>query len=258
MTSKHINSKKQKTPELVCDCGIAYKSRTTLWRHKKNCEFEKIPNTDEFISTAFMLELVKQNQEFKQIILDQQQKLLDLSSKPTSQTIINNIDSHNKTKFNLNIFLNEKCKDALNITDFVNSLQVQLCDLENTGKFGFVEGISKIFINGLRELDVYRRPIHCSDIKREVMYVKEENKWEREKEEKLKLTKAIKTIACKNINQIPKWINEHPNCVDYYSKENDQYLKIIGESMGGDSDKQIQEYYDKIVKNVSKEVIINE
>jgi hypothetical protein len=152
--------------------------------------------------------------------------------------------------------LNDTCKDAVNLVDFIQSLQVKLKDLEETAKIGYSEGVSRIIINGLNELDVCKRPIHCSDIKREIMYVKEENKWEKEKEEHENLTKAIKTIACKNIKQIPTWIDEHPNCSDYYSKENDKYLKIINESMGGDTEAQQKDYYEKIVKNVSKEVLI--
>lgn len=255
LTRKHLNETTQtkKAPKCICSCGDQFNSRTTMWRHKKSCNRIVVQTQ----SSNIIIELVKQNQEFKQLIIEQNQKILDLSSKPTT-TVNNNICSNNKTKFNLNFFLNEQCKDALNITDFVNSLKLQLSDLENTGKYGFVEGISKIFIKGLKELDIYKRPIHCSDIKREIMYVKEENKWEKEKECEGKLSNAIKSIACKNINQIPTWIDEHPNCSDYYSKENDQYLKIINESMGGNNDDQNKEYYDKIVKNVSREVIIND
>lgn len=255
LTSKHLNETK-KMQKCICSCGDQFNSRTTMWRHKKMCSRIVVQTQ----SSNIIVELVKQNQEFKQLIIEQNQKIMDLSTKPTTTTttVNNNICSNNKTKFNLNFFLNEQCKDALNITDFVNSLKLQLSDLENTGKYGFVEGISKIFIKGLKELDIYKRPIHCSDIKREIMYIKEENKWEKEKENEGKLTNVIKTIACKNINQIPAWIGEHPNCSDYYSKENDQYLKIINESMGGNNDDQNKEYYDKIVKNVSKEVFIND
>lgn len=286
LTTKHLNemnepAKETQVLKCMCACGDQFNSRTTLWRHKKLCKLSvennnnyhtnytnnnytngsNSNNTNTNInkneenapSSNIIVELVKQNQEFKQLIIEQNQKIMELTNKPTT---INNIGSNNKTKFNLNFFLNEQCKDALNITDFINSLQLQFDDLENTGKLGFVEGISQIFIKNLKKLDIYKRPIHCSDIKREIMYVKEENKWEKEKEEHENLTKAIKTIACKNIKQIPTWIDEHPNCSDYYSNENDKYLKIINESMGGDTEEQQKDYYEKIVKNVSKEVLI--
>ena len=256
LTKKHLSEPKQsikKVPRsLTCDCGVEFNSHTTLWRHKKSCVPLIITNEN----TKLLFELVNQNKEFKQLIIEQNQKITDLTLRPT---IINNLGDTNctKTKFNLSIFLNEKCKDALNITEFVNSLKIQLSDLENTGKTGFVEGISQIFIRGLKELDIYKRPIHCSDYKREIMYVKDENKWEKDEMELDKtMQKAIHKIANKNIQQIPIWVKENPDCGDYYSQKNDQYLHILHESMGGADDLQTKKFYDKIKKNVSKEVII--
>jgi hypothetical protein len=260
LTTKH-KMKQNETDK--CVCGKIFNSRTTLWRHTKICETinGNIPiiMTPE-LSKNSILEIVKQNQEFKQLLveqnqklIEQNQKLIELAEKPS--TIIN---STVKNKFNLVFFLNEKCKDAMNITDFVSSLSLKLSDLENTGKHGFVEGVSRIFIKGLKDLDVYKRPIHCSDAKRETMYVKDQNIWEKEKDEKVKIHKTIRQIAHKNTLQIPKWIDEHPKCEDYYSKVNDQYLQIVNESMGGIDDEETNKYYNKIVKNVSKEVIIEE
>ena len=269
--NKHLMTSKHKMKQIVkqnvtetCICGKKFNNRTTLWRHKKSCETINGNNPIIMVSELSensILEIVKQNQEFKQLIveqnqklIDQNQKLIELAEKPS--TIINS--TVNKNKFNLNIFLNEKCKDAMNITDFVSSLSLKLDDLENTGKRGFVEGISRIFIKGLKDLDIYKRPIHCSDIKRETMYVKDQNIWEKEKDEKTKIHKTIRQIAHKNTLQIPIWIEEHPKCEDYYSKVNDQYLQIVNESMGGIDDEETNKYYNKIVKNVSKEVIIEE
>jgi hypothetical protein len=228
-----------------------------------NNEHQQITTNVMDMSDSTILEIIKQNQEFKQLIVEQNQEIKqligELVSRPT--TINNNIktnnNSHNK-KFNLNFFLNEKCKDAMNITDFVSSINLQLTDLENTGKNGFVEGVSQMIIKNLKKLDLYKRPIHCSDAKRETMYVKDQNIWEKEKDEKVKIHKTIRQIAHKNTLQIPKWINEHPKCEDYYSKDNDQYLHIVSESMGGIDDEETNKYYNKIIKNVSKEMIIEE
>ena len=273
LTAKHLLlTSLTKVPNIcgfICEkCEKTYKSRVGLWGHKKKCVIIKIldheqshTETSNDNTTTIIVELVKQNNEFHQLlidqnklIVDQNQKLIELSAKPT--TIINS--TVNKNKFSLNFFLNEKCKDAMNITDFVSSLSLKLSDLENTGKHGFIEGISRIFIKGLKDLDIYKRPIHCSDIKRETMYVKDHNIWEKEKDEKTKIHKTIRQIANKNIKQIPIWIEEHPKCEDYYSKVNDQYLHIVSESMGGINDEETNKYYTKIIKNVSKEVIIEE
>jgi hypothetical protein len=230
-------------------CNKVYKHHSSLWKHSKTCvEIKTNHNSPELI-----VELVKQNQEFKQMLVEQNAKIIELSSKPTYM----NSNNNNKTKFNLNFFLNEQCKDALNITDFVDSLKLSLTDLENTGKYGFVQGISQIFIRGLKELDIYKRPIHCSDLKRETIYVKDQNVWEKENEERIKLYKTIHQIANKNVNQITSWMMENPNCSDYYSKKNDQYLQIVNESIGGGDVDENNKYYDKIVKNMSKEVVIS-
>lgn len=246
----------------ICDvCNKNYKSRVGLWGHKKTCGVE---DTQENNETDIIVELVKQHTDFQQllidqnkIIIDQNQQLIKLSAnQPVTTTTINNIHTIHKNKFNLNFFLNEKCKDALNITDFVKTLELKLTDLENTGKNGFVEGISQIFIRGLKELDIYKRPIHCSDIKRETMYVKDKDIWEKENEEKEKINHTIRQIACNNVNQISGWIKENPQSTESDSIKNDLYLKILNESMGGVSDEENTKYYNKIVKNISKEVTI--
>jgi hypothetical protein len=253
---KHLKSK------YGCDnCEKEYNDRAGLWRHKKKCSDKNEINN---VTSNAILEIVKQNRDFQQIVIEQQNLLLEqqktiteLVNKPT--TTINNTNSNNtnsNNKFNLNFFLNEQCKDALNITDFVNSLKLQLEDLENTGKYGFVEGISRIFIKGLKELDIHKRPIHCSDLKRETMYVKDQNIWEKENSEKIKLYKTIGEIAHKNINQIPLWSLKNPDSSDSESKKNDMFLQIIYESMGGNNKEETNKYYDKIVKNVSREVTI--
>jgi hypothetical protein len=153
--------------------------------------------------------------------------------------------------------LNEKCKDALNITDFVNSLNLSLTDLENVGENGFVDGISKIFVKGLKSLDIYKRPIHCSDLKRETMHVKEESGWEKDNENKDRLKKIVKMIAYKNMLKINDWKQEYPQCKNSDSKKNDQYLKILIGSSGAYNKKDEETDYNKIIKNIAKEVIID-
>jgi hypothetical protein len=193
-----------------------------------------------------VLEVVKQNQELtKQIV--------ELSK--SSNIINNNCTTNNK--FNLNVFLNEQCKDALNITEFVNSLQLSISDLENVGSKGFINGISNIFVNGLKELDIYKRPLHCSDVKREVLYIKDEDKWEKENEENQKLKNAIIQISNKNIKQIPIWVKQNPNCKNACSKKNDEYLQLISNSMCGSSHEEELTNIKYIIKNIAKEVIID-
>jgi hypothetical protein len=210
-------------------------------------------------------EQIKENKDFKEMIIEQnkqnqelQKQLIELSGKSNS-CITNNTTNNcitNNNKFNINFFLNEKCKDALNIKDFVNSLTLKLTDLENFSKLGFAEGISKIFIRGLKELDVYKRPIHCSDLKREVLYVKDEDKWEKENDDKKKLKNVIHHISSKNINQIPEWVRQNPNCKDSDSNKNDVYLKMISNSMCGIDEAEAETNFNKIISNVVKEVVI--
>ena len=163
----------------------------------------------------------------------------------------NHTNSHNKT-FNLQFFLNETCKDAMNIMDFVESVKLQLSDLENVGKLGYVDGISNIIVKNLKALDVEKRPVHCTDSKREILYIKDDDKWEKEDEENKKIRKVIKKVADKSARLIPKFKEEHPDCGRAASKFSDQYNKIIVESFDNDLEKE-----DKIIKNLAKQVIID-
>ena len=280
-TAKHQLSlvgskiKLKKTPTLLCSCGRLYKTTSGLWKHSKKCVIEgteknekneKIEESEEIIEnngsnikqidnlTNLVVEIVKQNQDFQKMILEQNKQIMELSK--TGSINSNNTNCNNKT-FNLQIFLNEMCKDAINITDFVDSLKLTMSDLENVGSQGFVTGISNIFIKGLKELDVYKRPIHCSDLKRETMYVKDQNNWEKENDDKLRIKQAIKNIAFKNILNINKWKEQHPGYKDSSSKKNDQYLKILIETMGSRTKEDDEKLYDKIIKNLAREVTID-
>ena len=264
-TTKHINKsqmkqnetnkeKKEKTEKNVCNCGLVYYSRTSLWRHKKTCAIvnnvelheKNDEKKDELINY-----LIKENKEFKNLILE----ILKKDSMNNCNNTTNNTNSHNKT-FNLNFFLNETCKDALNISDFVSSIKVSLTDLENTGRQGYVEGISNIILKNLNNLEHYQRPIHCSDFKREVIYIKDNDKWEKECEEKPLLTKAIKVIANENIKKIMEWRETNPDCTNSESKKNNLYLKIVSNSMNGSDKEEGTKNITKIISNVAKETMI--
>jgi hypothetical protein len=153
--------------------------------------------------------------------------------------------------------LNEDCKDALNISDFVSSIQLHLHDLEETGRLGYVDGVSQIITTKLNDLDATKRPIQCSDVKRETLYIKDENKWFKEDENKDKIKNAIKQITRKNIQQIPNWIIANPGCLDPESKDNDTYLHIVSNAMSGSTTEEQTNNLNKIVTNVSKNVAID-
>ena len=252
--NKMITNDNEKSPKIpkryTCNCGKDFVYNSGLSRHKKLCNKESDVNK--------LLEMVKQNQEFKELLLETNKKNDELTNKLIEvikePRTINNTTNN---KFNLNFFLNEQCKDALNITDFVSSLTLKLTELEQVGHLGYVEGISKIFIRGLKELDVCKRPIHCSDLKREVLYIKDENNWEKDNEEKEKMKTVINKIAHKNIQNIPIWAKENPKSQDCSSKKNDEYLQIVNQSMGGEDESQRENFVQKIIHNVAKEIIID-
>ena len=244
-------------------CNKIYKSRVGLWYHEKKCDSkkeklineEKIEDLNQEITPSMILNVIQQNQEFKDLLLEQNKIIIEMSknNNTTNNTNINN--SHNKT-FNLQFFLNETCKDAMNIMDFVDSIKIQLADIESIGQLGFVNGMSKLIIKNLRALDENMRPVHCSDPKRESLYVKDANVWEKEDPENKKIKKAIKYISHKNICAIPEWKAKYPDCIYSDSKKSDQYNHIIIEAMGGSGDNDAEKA-DKIVKKIAKEVIID-
>ena len=240
----------QNPTKFCCDCGKKYAHRSTLSSHKKKCIYDSAKNA--VIEDKLLNYLLKENAEFKEMLLEQNKMIMKVCEKDNSTVC--NINSNNKT-FNLNVFLNEQCKDAMNMTDFVESLQIQMADLETVGKMGFIEGISNIIIKNLKALDIYKRPVHCSDSKRETMYVKDNNIWEKENDEKQKLRKAIKHVAYKNTKMLPIFREKHPDCNKSESKFADQYNKLVVEAMGGKGDND-KEKEDKIIKNIAKEVAI--
>jgi hypothetical protein len=251
-TNDFINKNPQKSPKdknYICNCGKIYKHLSSLYKHKNNCNFIETENNETTCENMtadkdLIMMLVKQNTE-----------LMEILKNGTNNNQSHNTNSLNKT-FNLQFFLNETCKDAMNIMDFVDSIQLQLSDLEKVGEIGYVEGISSIITSKLKALDVTQRPIHCTDKKREVLYIKDEDKWEKEDEQKKKVRKAIKRVASKNIQLIPKFKEAHPDCIKAASKFSDQYNKMIIESMGGSGDNDIEKE-DKIIKKITNVTTID-
>ncbi len=265
--TKHIYTNKHKCNENVttetnlspkvakkftCICGYTFTNRTSLWRHKKQCDELDENDLSEIDKDKIIMTLIKQNTELIQCQKDMFSKLNN-----NGNTNCNNThNSHNKT-FNLQVFLNETCKDAMNITDFVNNIKMELTDLENTGRKGYIEGISNIIVKNLNKLEQHLRPLHCCDLKREILYIKDNNKWTKESEDKPILTKAIKNIANQNIKLIKNWSDQYPDCTKADSKKNNLYLKIVSNSMNGLTKEESDKNIIKIISNVVKEVTID-
>jgi hypothetical protein len=269
----HLGGKKAEKAEktdddkkFACICGCIYKYRQGLWKHKKICsDFIKSEPTEFFEETekkeltiagldANFLKFVLENntENIKNIVMEVCKQIHpNMNNSHNTQTHTN---SHNKT-FNLQIFLNETCKDAMNLTDFINSIDLQLSDLESVGKLGFVNGISNILIKNLNAMDVTKRPVHCSDTKREVMYIKEDGKWEKDEEDNAKMRKAIKKLAFNNSKLLPVYRKKYPDSENPMSSKSDKYNKLVIEAYGGKYDDIINE--NKIIKNIVKETSID-
>jgi len=268
-TEMEIKSGEKWQTDITCECGKSYKNKSGLWKHQKKCkkhednisliteEIEEKSEEENPMSTTMILELLKQNNEFKELIIEQNKKILELVN--TNSSITNNITNNNttnNTKFNLQIFLNEKCKDAFNITDFINGIDVGFKDFENFGRLGYVGSINHILIRELKGLDVYKRPIHCSDLKREVIHVKYNDAWVKD-EDKKHMKRAIKLIEHKNIKLVPDWLKANPKADDITTKKHEEYMKILDNSMGEIKDEDNERNYDKIIRNVAKEILID-
>ena len=273
LTKKHnsINSQclameKTQKNTYICECGKQYMDNSGLWRHKnKNkCDVIIKDKSDSDLDDEYdiikskkneelITYLIKENAEFKQLLIEQNKQMIEMCKNAGNN---NHTNSHNKS-FNLQFFLNETCKDALNISDFVKSIKPSLEDLETTGRLGYVEGVSNIILKNLNTLDSNMRPIHCTDIKREVLYVKDNDEWIKEQDEKPVLTSAIKIIANENIKNINEWRTSNPGCTHSDSRKNDMYLKIVSNAMSGSSSDESCKNIHKIIGNVSKKVIID-
>ena len=265
LTRKHVNVTNvtkcyRKNAELiVCEmCNKTYKSRMGLWHHKQKCE--QMQNQPPKLNSPS----IETSPELVPLLLKQLQEchtqIIDLSKNGCTNITNNNnntthTNSHNKT-FNLNFFLNETCKDAMNITDFVNSLKLNIHDLEQVGELGYAEGISRMFVKGLNDLEVTKRPIHCSDLKREVLHIKDKDAWEKD-ENKDKLKKAIKDLSNKNFMLMDDWQKENPGCKEYNNRKNDIYLKMMIESLGPADSSAEKRDFGKIIRTIAKNTIID-
>jgi hypothetical protein len=283
---RHLLTKKHKGNDsgaksqitFACECGNSYKERTGLWKHKKKCNKNTPSKTDNACKTDLDLDKLDQAEEDdlepsrKEIIQMMKMQMIEnkeirnliieLLKKETISNNINNINNNisnnncNNQSFNLNFFLNEQCKDAMNIDEFVDSIKMNLSDLENFAHLGYADGVSNIFAKGIKELGVHLRPIHCSDSKRETLYIKNNDEWIKETDDKPLITKAIKKVAFKNIKQINEWVKENPACKDPRTKKFDQYNKIVMNAMSGVTEEEQKNNIEKIVKNVTKSVTI--
>jgi len=243
--------------QFTCNhCNKCYKARNGLWYHQQTCKLNTDASNNFVIDKELVMLLIKENSELKNMMIDTQNQMMEVIKTGTHNTTHHNTNtnSHNKT-FNLQFFLNETCKNAMNIMDFVDSLKLQLCDLERMGEIGFVNGMSNIIIKNLQSMDITERPVHCTDQKREVMYVKDDGKWDKEDEAKPKLRKAIKHITHKNAKLIGEFKIKYPDYCKSASKISTQYNTMVIEAMGGiGSSDLINE--NKIIKRISKEILI--
>jgi hypothetical protein len=248
-----------KQKQRICECGKTYSCKQSLYTHKKKCKGPPDPSDSNLI-----VELLKQNQEFKELLLEQHTKLIEVYKTNTNTNITNNnnnntntnnVNSHNKT-FNMNVFLNEQCKDAMNISEFVDSIQLGYADLVSVGKLGYVEGISGIIIKKLKELDIHKRPMHCGDEKRHSMYIKEDGKWEKQPEDNNRVRKLIKQVAFKNTKNTFLFKEKYPDCVTSASRYSDQYNKIVIESFGGQGNNDAEKE-NKMVRMIAKAVYVD-
>jgi hypothetical protein len=292
--NKHCSTRKHKMmtndapknnigePTHICSrCDKSYKTKQSLWVHKQKCKTPEKENISMVIHDDaaqpplhnIIMELLEQNKEFKQTIMDQSNKMMELAQ--NQNTTINNNKTINNTQFNLNVFLQQTCKDAINMSDFIDSLEINTKSLEHTGTHGYVHGISKIFTDGLRKLKVHERPIHCSDLKREVLYIKDNNKWEKDEENK-QFKKALSTVVYRNMIQIGQWVSkrslqpgtahlrcggseeeENPETSDPESKNYEFYFEVVRQSLGGGNQDVTDRNNEKILKAIAQEVHID-
>jgi hypothetical protein len=273
-TPKHLmdNEKVVNVGEFnICECGRKYKYIQGLYKHKKSCCYKKQNNQNDMkmqngkdsdSENTIINHLIKQNlslitttEEFKVMMAEQNKMMIEIANKASTASNVNNtINNVSNQQFNMNVFLNETCKDAMNMSEFIENLQVSMEDMEKTGELGFAKGMSRIIMNNLNAIDVCKRPIHCSDIKRETLYVKNNGVWEKETADKVKTKEVIYKISSLNVKQLLKWRdlprNKGYDLSDH--KKNDEFTKLVMEV-----NKLREEEIDKVIKNISKHVAID-
>ena len=281
LTNKHISNTKiteKPSKNITCkceNCHKIYNSRSGLWSHSKKC-VKSIPisistNTDtepdntnvhtiiSQITPDIILSIFQQNKELQQLILEQNKTIIEMTmNNQVNNNTINNTNSNNNNKtYNLQFFLKETCKDAMNMKDFIKSLELSLPELEKMGEVGFAEGMSRVFVNRLNSLDITQRPIHCSDVKREIIHIKDDNKWEIDNANLDRLRKIIKQLTLKNILKVDDWKKANPGCTEYNSRKNDQYLRINMEAIGPVDEDEVKRDFGKIIRRVAENTAID-
>ena len=252
-----------------CICGKRYNHHTSLAKHKRTCirlhtlnESDNV-NYEEHKPVVSNQNIVITPEMFMKFLNDRDEMLKIIKSLSENKNSNNNVISHtihdnstninnNNSTFNMNLFLNEKCKDAMNIKDFVNSIQLDITDMENVGRLGYVEGMSNILIDNLQKTDIYKRPVHCSDVKRETLYVKDDNQWARDGPDHPKMVNAVLAVEQKNVALVSQWAKAHPNCMNSHTRDNETYFKLSKAVTDGDKEGNIA----KVIRRVAKNVII--
>ena len=274
LTPKHqrLMNPNEKMPShaYTCECGREYKHMSSLCNHKKKCSYEEYNNVTEDISVEetvndanpdtnvkvlsnTIFELVKQNNEFKQLLIEQNHKMMEMAGNMGNN---NNNTVNSNNKFNLNVFLNEKCKNAMTLKDFVKSINISVQDFIETGERGFIDGISNIIVERINDMEIHDRPLHCTDLKRETVYIKDEDKWEKD-DNKTKLRKAVKGVAYKNERMRPVWYDSTPDVGVMGTENYEKFFKYSESSLGGCGREETELFEDKVMKNVMKEVTID-
>ena len=275
LTAKHqrkhqITDKSQivAVTNICCDnCNKVYKSRVGLWKHKQTCKgltnaiTSEIDTSNDGVSCSFkdnlIIELLKQNQEFKDLMIEQNKHMMELA-KNAGHNTINNNNTNCNNKFNLNVFLNETCKDAITMDDFINSIEVTREDFLHTGQVGFVEGISTVMAHRFRDMEMHTRPLHCTDLKRETIYIKNADKWEKDDSDKTQMRKAVRSVAKKNMKELWRWYNDNKPAVEQIGTDVcEDYFKFHKSALGGYGKEEDLKFEEKIIKNVIKEVQVD-
>jgi hypothetical protein len=275
----------QQTSSYSCaNCGKNYATKAGLWKHAKLCKLTTTPNESTHITVShddipsnepiknYIMKLVEQNNELKNMFIQQNTELQEIreqnnhmqtliSEQPkqitniqNNKTITNNIQNN---QFNLTVFLQERCKDALNMSQFIDTLQINPQSVEYTGAHGYVNGITKIFMDGLNQLDIHERPIHCTDLKRETLYIKENDKWEKDTEEKTKFKHALATVVNRNVAQVSHWEKENPRSQIPETEEYEFYFDIVRQSLGGGNHDVTARNNDKILRAIAGKVYLD-
>jgi len=267
LTAKHkIRSNTNEIPKKMpknyeCICGRQYTHASSLWNHKRVCNEHK-KNADDVVDNkvsteepqivSIMETLIKENQDFKKLLIEQNSQIMEVAK---NSQVVNNT-TNNNNQFNLNFFLNDTCKDAMNITDFLGNLDVHIDEIEYIGNHGYVNGMTKMIMERLKDMDITKRPIHCTDIKRETMYIKDKDEWSKDTDELTKLRKILNRITMNNYRTVPNWKTAHPDCEIMETRNYEFCYKMMRLILGDVEDAQMK-LDNKIIKTMSRELYVN-